>query len=96
VPACGDISLARLRDNKDDGKGAARPRSKLEDVGGRIRPGCWHVLTYLGIEDENDGWKPIIVAEFSRQMAGLAKYRDAGAVEIVTFKEGADRLGHAK
>jgi hypothetical protein len=54
------------------------------------------VLTYLGIEDENDGWKPIIVAEFSRQMAGLAKYRDAGAVEIVTFKEGADRLGHAK
>jgi hypothetical protein len=33
-----------------------------------------------------------LVAEFARQMAELAKHRDSGAVEVVTFKDGADRL----
>lgn len=66
--------------------------SKNENVGRWIRSGCWHVLTYHGIGDEQDGWEPISVAEFTRQMAELAKHRDSGAVEVVTFKDGADRL----
>jgi peptidoglycan/xylan/chitin deacetylase (PgdA/CDA1 family) len=56
------------------------------------KPGCWHVLTFHGIGGEPDGWEPITVAEFARQVAELAKLRDSGAVEVVTFKEGADRL----
>jgi hypothetical protein len=40
----------------------------------------------------NDGWSPISVAEFARQMAELAKHRESGAVEVVTFKEGAQRF----
>jgi peptidoglycan/xylan/chitin deacetylase (PgdA/CDA1 family) len=57
-----------------------------------VNPGCWYVLTFHGIGDEREGWEPITVAEFIRQMAELAKLRDSGDVEVVTFKEGADRL----
>ena len=66
--------------------------SKDENVGGWVRSDCWHVLTFHGIGDEQDGWKPITVAEFTRQMAELAKQRDSGAVDIVTFKGGVARL----
>ena len=63
-----------------------------ENVGEWVRPGRWHILTFHGIGGEHDGWFPISVPEFSRQMAELAKRRDSGAVEVVTFKDGADRL----
>jgi peptidoglycan/xylan/chitin deacetylase (PgdA/CDA1 family) len=70
-----------------------REISKNENVSGWVRSNCWHVLTFHGIGNKQDGWKPITVTEFARQMAELAKHREAGAVEVVTFKEGAARLG---
>jgi peptidoglycan/xylan/chitin deacetylase (PgdA/CDA1 family) len=63
-----------------------------EDVNGWIRPRCWHVLTFHGIGTLEDGWWPIPVKEFERQMTELAKHRDSGEVEVVTFQQGADRL----
>jgi peptidoglycan/xylan/chitin deacetylase (PgdA/CDA1 family) len=57
-----------------------------------VRPGCWHVLTYHGIGTIEDGWEPITVGEFERQIAELAKLRDSGSVSVVTFKEGADQM----
>ena len=63
-----------------------------ENVAEWVRPDCWHVLTFHGIGGAQAGWQPITVAEFARQMADLAKLRDSGAVEVVTFKDGADRL----
>jgi len=74
----------------------SRQISQKENVGEWIRPCCWHVLTYHGIGDEHDGWEPISIAEFDRHMAELAKYRDAGTAEVVTFKDGAERLRQAK
>jgi peptidoglycan/xylan/chitin deacetylase (PgdA/CDA1 family) len=67
-----------------------------EIVGRWVRPDCWHVLTFHGIGAEQDGWQPITVPEFARQMAELAKLRDSGAVEVVTFKGEADRLMQPK
>ena len=66
--------------------------SNHENVGRWVRPGCWHLLTFHGIGGEQDGWEPITIAEFARQVAELAKLRDSGAVDVVTFKDGADRL----
>lgn len=66
-------------------------RDGSEDVNGWVQSG-WYVLMFHGIGTINDGWWPISVAEFARQMAELAKLRDSGAVEIATFKDGADRL----
>jgi peptidoglycan/xylan/chitin deacetylase (PgdA/CDA1 family) len=63
-----------------------------ENVAGWIRSGCWHVLTFHGIGNEQDGWEPITEAEFARQMAKLAGYRESGLAEIVTFKDAADLL----
>lgn len=57
-----------------------------------LQPGRWHVLTYHGIGNDQDGWEPVTETEFARQMTELAELRDAGAVEVVTFREGADRL----
>lgn len=56
------------------------------------RPGCWHVLTFHGIGTYQDGWEPASEAEFTRQMTQLASLRDSGAVEVVTFRDGAARL----
>ncbi|HXX99481.1 MAG TPA: polysaccharide deacetylase family protein [Candidatus Limnocylindrales bacterium] len=67
-----------------------------ENVDGWLQPGAWHILTFHGIGTGNDGWEPIPVVEFERQMTELAKHRDSGAVEVVTFKEGADRLRRSK
>lgn len=50
------------------------------------------MLTFHGIGGEQDGWAPIKVTEFGRQMAELATLRDSGAVEVATFKDGAERL----
>ena len=69
-----------------------RQISRNEDVGGWLRPGCWHVLTFHAVGDERDGWEPITVEQFTAQIVQLAKFRDSGAVEIVTFAEGAARL----
>jgi peptidoglycan/xylan/chitin deacetylase (PgdA/CDA1 family) len=69
-----------------------RQISTSENVSGWIQPRRWHVLTFHGIGGMQDGWEPITVAEFGRQMAELAKLRDSGAVEVVTFKDGAERL----
>jgi peptidoglycan/xylan/chitin deacetylase (PgdA/CDA1 family) len=60
-----------------------------EDVDGWLKPGHWHILNYHGIDW---GFSPISVAEFDRQMTELAKHRNAGAVEVVTFREGADHF----
>lgn len=69
--------------------------SNNENVGGWVRPGCWHLLTFHGIGTDQDGWEPISVLKFERQMAELAKLRDSGTVEVVTFKNGADRVRQA-
>jgi peptidoglycan/xylan/chitin deacetylase (PgdA/CDA1 family) len=69
-----------------------RQISKNENVTGWIRPGFWHVLTFHGIGGPQDGWEPITEEQFAGQMAELAKQQEAGAVEIVTFKDGANRV----
>jgi peptidoglycan/xylan/chitin deacetylase (PgdA/CDA1 family) len=66
-------------------------RDGSENVSGWLQPG-WYVVMFHGIGSIHDGWWPVSVAEFARQMAELARLRDSGAVEVVTFKEGADRL----
>jgi hypothetical protein len=40
----------------------------------------------------DDGWWPISVGEFTRQMVELAKLRDSGEVGVVAFNDGAERL----
>ena len=67
-----------------------------QDVGAWIRPGCWHTLMFHGIGTQQDGWEPISVPEFTRQMEELTRLRDAGAVEVVTFKDAAGRLREPK
>ncbi|MGB0006044.1 MAG: polysaccharide deacetylase family protein [Candidatus Sulfotelmatobacter sp.] len=67
-----------------------------ENVEEWVRSDSWHVLTFHGIGTEQDGWEPIAESEFARQMVELAKLRDAGAVEVVTFHGGAERLRNAK
>jgi peptidoglycan/xylan/chitin deacetylase (PgdA/CDA1 family) len=69
-----------------------REISKSENVRAWIQPGRWHVLTYHGIGQQKDGWEPIPVEEFSRQMTELAMLRDSNAVEVLTFKDGAKRV----
>jgi peptidoglycan/xylan/chitin deacetylase (PgdA/CDA1 family) len=63
-----------------------------ENVDGWLQPGSWHILTFHGIGTWDDGWEPIPEAEFARQMAELAKHRDAGVVEVVVFNDGAERF----
>jgi len=63
-----------------------------EDVQNWTRPDSWHVLMFHGIGTLDDGWSPISESEFRRQMEALARCRDAGAVEVVTFEDGAQRL----
>jgi len=63
-----------------------------EDISSWIRPGCWHVVTYHGIGGEQDGWVPVTEAEFERHISELAKLRDEGKVELITFKDGAERM----
>ncbi|HLZ42963.1 MAG TPA: polysaccharide deacetylase family protein [Candidatus Sulfotelmatobacter sp.] len=63
-----------------------------EQVDQWVRPGCWHIVVFHGIGTWNDGWEPIATDQFAAQMAELATLRDSGAVEVVTFKDGADRM----
>ena len=69
-----------------------RQISAKEKVSDWLRPGCWHILTFHAIGSRRDGWEPIGVEQFAALMAELAKCRDDGAVEILTFKDGAARL----
>jgi peptidoglycan/xylan/chitin deacetylase (PgdA/CDA1 family) len=69
-----------------------RQVSKNDNVKEWIRPDCWHVLTFHGIGDEHSGWEPVSVDRFAAMAAELAEYRKSNAVEIVTFKEGAQRF----
>lgn len=63
-----------------------------EKVSEWLQAGHWHVLVFHGIGTWDDGWEPITTEQFGAQMAQLAAFRDSGAVEVVTFKEGAKRL----
>ena len=63
-----------------------------EDARAWVRPGCWHVVTFHGIGTEQEGWEPVTEREFSRLMEDLAKLRDAGQVEVLTFQSGAERM----
>jgi hypothetical protein len=47
-------------------------------------------LTFHAIGDDRDGWEPITAEQFLTIMAELAKYRDFGAVEVLTFAEAAN------
>jgi peptidoglycan/xylan/chitin deacetylase (PgdA/CDA1 family) len=67
-----------------------RQISQNENVCEWLRPGCWHVLTFHAIGDDRDGWEPITADQFSTNMAELARYRDSGAVEVLTFAQAAD------
>lgn len=71
-----------------------RQISPNENVSGWMQPGRWHILTFHGIGGERDGWAPITVERFAAQIGELAKHRDSGAVEVVTFKDGAGRIRH--
>jgi hypothetical protein len=49
-------------------------------------------VVFHGIGTWDDGWEPITTEQFAAQTAELAKLRDSGSVEVVTFKDGADRM----
>ncbi len=70
-----------------------RQTSGNEQVSEWVRPGRWHILTFHGIGNQQDGWEPIGKDRFAALMAELAKYRDAGIVEILTFKDAAALCG---
>ncbi|MGA2966891.1 MAG: polysaccharide deacetylase family protein [Terriglobales bacterium] len=69
-----------------------RQISDNENVDEWVQPGRWHILTFHGIGGEQDGWAPVAVDRFAAQMAELARHRDLGAVEVVTFQDGAARF----
>jgi peptidoglycan/xylan/chitin deacetylase (PgdA/CDA1 family) len=69
-----------------------RETSTSEHVNAWIKPGCWHILMYHGIGTLDDGWGPVPVSEFERQMAELAKFRGSDLVQVMTFRDGAEKL----
>jgi len=69
-----------------------RQITQNEQVGEWAQPGRWHVLVFHGIGTWDDGWEPITAEQFAAQMRELAALRDSGAAEVVTFKNGAERL----
>lgn len=81
-----------LRDPIDFFDVDCRQITQDEQVGGWVQPGRWHILVFHGIGTADDGWEPITTEQFAAQMTELTKYRDSGAVEVVTFKQGADRM----
>lgn len=64
-------------------------RDKVEEW---VKPDSWHILTSHGIGDARSGWEPVTVGRFAAMTSELAEYRKSRAVEIVTFKEGAERF----
>jgi peptidoglycan/xylan/chitin deacetylase (PgdA/CDA1 family) len=69
-----------------------RQASQGDNVKDWIKPGHWHVLTFHGIGGPHDGWQPVTLGRFAAMAAELAELRKSSAVEIVTFKEGAERF----
>jgi peptidoglycan/xylan/chitin deacetylase (PgdA/CDA1 family) len=69
-----------------------RQISSDDKVSDWLQPGCWHVLTFHAIGDQRDGWKPISKDQFTTLMAELAKRRDSGDVDVLTFKSAAARM----
>ena len=69
-----------------------RQISNNEKVSSWVQPGRRHILTFDAIGSQGDGWAPISVEQFGTLMAELAKYRDDGDVEILTFKNAVARL----
>lgn len=67
----------------------SRQVSPTDDPSGWSGANSWHVLTYHGIGPA--GWAPIPRNEFARQIRQLAKLRDAGKVDILTFRDAAAR-----
>lgn len=65
---------------------------ETDDVKTWARPDCWHVVTFHGIGDHRDGWKPVPTHIFVAQISALAQLRDSGAVEVITFKSGVSCL----
>lgn len=63
-----------------------------EQVAQWVQPGRWHILVFHGIGTWDDGWEPISAEQFAAEMEELARLRDSGAVEVVTFKDGAGRV----
>ena len=66
-----------------------------EEVDGWVRASCWHVLMFHGIGNAKDGWWPIPLAEFEREMARLAEIREGGEAEVITFKKAAQRINNS-
>ena len=69
-----------------------RQITQEEKVSEWLRPGHWQILVFHGIGTWDDGWEPITTEQFTAQMEELARFRDSGAAEVVTFKQGAERL----
>jgi peptidoglycan/xylan/chitin deacetylase (PgdA/CDA1 family) len=69
-----------------------RQISQNENVSEWLKPGCWHVLTFHAIGADRDGWEPITEDQFLANMAELARYRDTGTVEVLTFANAATRF----
>ena len=57
-----------------------------------VRPGYCHILMFHAIGNQRDGWSPISERTFAMLIAELARYRDEGAAEILTFGRAAARL----
>jgi peptidoglycan/xylan/chitin deacetylase (PgdA/CDA1 family) len=69
-----------------------RQASNQDKVQDWIKPSHWHVLTFHGIGGKDSGWEPVSVDHFAVMMADLAEMQGKNDVEIVTFKEGANRF----
>ena len=66
--------------------------SSTDRVSQWVRPGCWHILMFHGIGDQQDGWAPISVVQFTELMAELARFRDDGGVEVLPFSQAVGRI----
>lgn len=87
-----DAAYYSLHDCLDWFQLDCRQITQKENVSEWIEPGRWHILVFHGIGTWDDGWEPVTAEQLAAQMAELASYRDSGAVEVLTFKEGAGRV----
>ena len=81
-----------LADSVDWFQVDCRQVTQKENASEWLVPGRWHILVFHGIGTWDDGWEPVTAEQFAAEMAELASYRDSGAVEVLTFKEGAERV----
>jgi peptidoglycan/xylan/chitin deacetylase (PgdA/CDA1 family) len=88
---CRHVAIDNPIDVVVDGVTHQVGRDGTENVNGWLQPD-WYVLMFHGIGTIHDGFWPVSEPEFTRQMEELAKHRESGAVEVVTFKDGAARF----